>query len=94
MSDKIRELQRQIEAENRRISNCRHSWGEAYNNPETTREPYGSVMITQGSDCWYEPQGYEDVTKPRWTRKCSECGKEEHTYKQKPVIESYKPDFN
>ena len=94
MNDKIRDLQRQIEAEKSKVSSCTHQWGEAFSNPEITREPYGSNMVIQGVDIWYEPQGYRDVTKPRWTRKCSKCGKEEHTYKQKPVIQSYKPDFN
>ena len=33
---------------------------------------------------WHEPEGYRDVKKDRWTRKCKIC--EEHTYNQKPVI--------
>jgi len=37
--------------------------------------------------------GYRDVTVPRWTRVCALCGKEEHTYKQKPIVKGYEADF-
>jgi hypothetical protein len=94
MNDKIRQLQDEIEREKRKISNCRHNFGEAFFNPETVREPYGFRVTGRGSDMWSEPEGYNDVKKDRWTRVCKTCGKEEHTNKQKPVITNYKPDFN
>lgn len=93
MNDAIRKLQNQIEAEQRKIANCNHAYGEAFYNPETVKEPYGERVVTQGVHLWYEPTGYRDVEKARWTRKCTKCGREDHTYKQKPVIASYKPDF-
>lgn len=61
-----------------------------YNNPETITEGYGSKLVHQGSDCWCEFEGYHEVEKPRWTRKCTKCG---HTYNTKPVVSSYEPDF-
>ena len=93
MNDKIKDLQRQIEAEKNKMNNCSHEWGEGKSNPETKREPYGHRMVTQGSDVWGEPEGYRDVTVPRWTRVCALCGKEEHTYKQKPIVKGYEADF-
>jgi len=46
-----------------------------------------------GSDphCSYE--GYREVPKDRWTRKCKLCGFEEHTKNLKPIIKGHKPDF-
>ena len=93
MNDKIKQLQDQIRVEQRKMDNCSHSWSVGKSNPETKREPYGHTMVAQGSDVWYEPQGYRNVTIPRWTRKCSLCGKEEHTYKQKPIVKGYEADF-
>lgn len=93
MNDNIKRLQDQIKAEKRRIANCKHEPDKPFYNPETVREPYGQRMITQGSDVWYEPQGYHDVKKDRWTRKCIHCGLEEHTYTQKPIITGHEPSF-
>jgi hypothetical protein len=94
MNEKIRQLQEEIEREKRKLSNCQHNFGEAFYNPETVRESYGERTVARGSDIWYEPIGYHDVKKDRWTRVCNTCGKEEHTNKQKPVITNYTPDFN
>lgn len=93
MNDKIRDLQRQIEADQSKISNCKHTWCEAYYDPETTKEPYGYRTEKQGSDVWGMPEGYRDVTKDRWSRKCTKCGHVEHTYTQEAVIKEYKPKF-
>lgn len=93
MNDKVRQLQEQIAAEQSKMARCKHEFDGAYSNPETTREGYGSRLVGHGSDVWSEYEGYRDVTKPRWTRKCSICGFEEHTYKQKPIIEGYEPNF-
>lgn len=83
MNDNIKKLQEQIKTEERRIQNCNHDWDKSFYNPETVREPYGYKMVAQGSDIWGEPEGYHDVKKDRWTRKCNVCGVEQHTYKQK-----------
>jgi hypothetical protein len=92
-TDKIRDLQRQIEEEQRKIANCKHIWGKTFYNPETVREGYGLHYVGCGSDPYMEYTGYHDVEKPRWTRKCSECGEEEHTNKQKPIVVGNEPDF-
>jgi len=94
MNDRIRKLQEEIDAEQRKISRCSHNFCDPYYNPETVREPYGFKLVGQGSDVWHEPEGYHDVKKDRWTRVCKTCGKEEHTNKRKPVITNYTPDFN
>lgn len=93
MNDNIKKLQEQIEIEKRKISNCNHDFGKPYYNAEIVREPYGHKMVTQGSDIWYESEGYHDVSKDRWTRKCKFCGFEQHTHSQKPIISGYEPSF-
>lgn len=93
MNDKIRALQAQISEEEEKIRKCPHDFGEAYFNPETVREPHGYKMITQGSDVWGEPEGYHDVQKDRWTRKCNICGVEQHTNKTEPIVTGSKPKF-
>ena len=52
MNDNIKRLQEQIEAEKRKISNCKHDFDKAFYNAETVREPYGYRMVGQGSDVW------------------------------------------
>jgi len=93
MNDKIRKLQEEIEVEKRKMANCKHDFGKVFFDPETVSEPYGYEMVAQGSDVWYEPKGYKNVKKDRWTRKCEICGYEEHTNKQKPIINGYEPSF-
>ncbi len=93
MNDNIKRLQAQIEAEQSKIRNCKHDFDKSFYNAETTREPYGYEMVGQGSDVWYEPKGYRDVKKDRWTRKCKVCGFEQHTYNQKPIVTGYEPSF-
>ena len=94
MNQKIRDLQDQIKIEETRIRNCNHEYDDPFSNPEESKEAYGSKMVAQGSDIWPEPEGYRDVTIPRWTRICAECGNEQHTYKKKPVVSDYVPDFS
>lgn len=93
MNDKIRQLQEEIAREQEKIRKCPHKWGKAFYNPEIVKEGYGLHYVGHGSDPYPEYTGYHDVEKPRWTRKCSECGTEEHTYTQKPVVVGYEPDF-
>jgi hypothetical protein len=94
MNDVIKKLQEQIEAEKRKIANCKHDFNEAYYDPETIKEPYGMKMVGMGSDVWHEYEGYRDVKKDRWSRKCKLCGYMQHTYTKKPVIKEYKPNFD
>lgn len=92
-NEKIKQLQQEIEIEKAKIRNCKHDFSKAYYNPETVKEAYGYQMKPQGSDIYYEPTGYHDVKKDRWTRKCNLCGNEEHTNKQKPIINGFEPSF-
>lgn len=94
MNDRIKELQREIEAEKHKISNCNHKWGEPYENKYTTREPYGTKMVRMGVDIWYEPTGYHDVNHTRWAIKCKSCGTIKYTDKTKPIIKGFEPDFD
>ena len=93
MNDKIKNLKRLIQLEEELIASCKHIFGDAYSDPETIREPYGYETVAQGSDVWSEPTGYRDVIKQRWARKCIKCGHVEYTYKQKPIITGYEPEF-
>jgi hypothetical protein len=92
-TDKIKELQRQIEAEQHKINNCVHKYGEPFYNPETVKEGYGSVQVGSGSDPWWDFAGYRDVKVDRWTKKCTLCGHEIHTRSTKPIIKGFEPDF-
>jgi hypothetical protein len=92
-TDNIKNLREQIEEEQRKIRNCKHDFGKPFYNAETVREAYGYRMVAQGSDVWGEPEGYRDVKKDRWTRKCTLCGCEEHTRSTKPIISGYEPNF-
>ena len=93
MNDNIKRLQEQIEAEKRKISNCKHDFDKAFYNAETVKEGYGSVQDGAGSDPHWSYAGYRDVKKDRWTRKCKICGFEQHTYSQKPIISGHEPSF-
>jgi len=93
MNQRIKYLQAQIQAEENRMSRCTHEWNEVFYNPETVKEGYGFKPVGRGSDMWHEYEGYHDVQKPRWTRICKKCGKEDHTDKQRPVVTHHVPDF-
>jgi hypothetical protein len=94
MNDKIRQLQKEIELEKYKISNCNHTFGKPYYNPDSEMVGYGSVQDGRGSDPHWSYAGYHEVEKPRWSRKCTSCGFEEHTFKQKPIITGTEPAFN
>lgn len=93
MNDKIRNLQKQIETEITKIGNCSHKFGKPFSNPDSKLVPCGTRTVGQGSDVWIEPTGYETVQIPRWTRICTLCGGEEHTNKQKPIVNGHEADF-
>jgi hypothetical protein len=92
-AQKIKELLERIRAEQSKIDACKHVFEKPFSNPETVREPSGFKLETHGSDSWSVPDGYHDVQKPRWTRVCTLCGKEEHTHTQKIVSTLKEPDF-
>ena len=96
MSEKIRKLQKEIEAEKVKMSRCCHNFGKVFYNPEIVKEGYGVKQDGAGSDPHWTYEGYRDVEKPRWTRVCGLCGYEQHTYKQKNVVieEKKEPDFS
>lgn len=94
MNDRIKQLQSLIEEEKKKIANCHHIFGKAFSNPEIVKEGYGIKNVGQGSDIWLDFEGYRDVSKPRWTRICTQCGKEEHTYTMKPIITGSEPNFD
>jgi len=92
-TDKIEQLKKEIQREQSKIENCDHDFGEPFYNAKMVMEGYGMVQDGAGSDphCSYE--GYREVPKDRWTRKCKLCGFEEHTKNLKPIIKGHKPDF-
>lgn len=93
MNKNIENLKAQIEAEERKIANCKHIFEAAFYNPETIKEPSDFKIEAHGSDVWSVATNYRDVTKDRWTRICTICGMAQHTYKQEPIILGYKPFF-
>jgi len=93
MNDKIKKLREEIEREELKIKNCKHDFNEPFYNPETKLEPYGFKTVGHGSDVYTEEEGYREVKKDRWTRKCKICGYEQHTDNQEPVISAYRPKF-
>jgi hypothetical protein len=66
-----------------RQANCRHAFGETFYNPTKEQKSSYSHLEGHGSDPW-PVYNYYDVDKPRWTRVCSLCDKEEHTFEQRP----------
>ena len=89
----IKELQKKIEKERRKILSCQHDYDDPFYNPEKVKEPYGCKLVGHGSDLYPEPEGYHDVEKARWTRICKHCGYEQHTKELEPVVTSRKPKF-
>jgi ribosomal protein L37AE/L43A len=93
MNDRIRDLEKQLEEERKRIRNCKHIFAKPYYNPDTIMEGYGSKQVGAGSDPYWEFEGYRPVENPRWTRKCTICGFEQHTRIQKQIIIGQEPNF-
>lgn len=90
---KIEQLQRDIIREQQALKDCKHDWSEGKYDPQAIRVPYGQKNVGKGVDIWFEPEGYRDSTKDRWSRECKKCGKIEYTYTQEPVIVGHKPSF-
>ena len=93
-SEKIKQLQSEIESEKRKILNCKHSFGKPFYNPSKETVGYGSKTVAYGSDVYQDYEGYHEVDVPRWTKRCTICGHEEHTTKQKDIVIGKEPDFN
>ena len=91
-SDRIAELNAEIEAEKRKISNCKHEFGETYDDYENKLE-YTYETRFQGSDSYPAISGSYTKTIPRWARKCKLCGLVQHTYTKKTVRVIEEPDF-
>lgn len=90
---RIEELQAEIKQHQKAIDNCKHEWKDSIYDPETVKAPYGSRQVGKGSDPWWEPGGYRDVQKDRYSRECKHCGKKEYTYTQEPIVTGRKPKF-
>ena len=93
-SEEIKHLQGKISQLQKVIKNCKHNWAKAKYDPETVKEGYGNVMVAHGSDVWSDFEGYRDVDKPRWSRKCNVCGHVEYTYTQEVIKVEKQPKFN
>lgn len=91
---KIQELQAEIDKQQQIINNCNHDFADPKYDPETVTEAYGSKLEKCGSDIWTVPEGYHQVKKDRWSRKCKICGKVEYTYTQEIAKVEYKPKFS
>lgn len=89
----IERLQEEIKQHQKAMDGCHHEWGEGKYDAEPIKVPYGYKNVGKGSDIWFEPEGYRDSTKDRWSRECKKCGKIEYTYTQEPVIVGHKPYF-
>ena len=100
---KIDELKREMDSLERAIQNCHHKFNDAIYDPSTVKEEYATEEYeNHGVDHWpitafrdktKQLTAFRDKTKQRWSRECSICGKKEYTYKQEPVISTYKPKF-
>ena len=92
-NDKINDLKRQISELEANIHNCKHVWGDTEYAPINISEPYGFNAVGRGSDVWYEPVGYTNVIKDRWSRTCEICGKIEYTNKEETIKMIKQPKF-
>jgi len=92
-ADRIRDAREAIRQAEEEIRRCQHTPGEPFYNPEKKMEGYGLKTVGQGSDVWSEYTGYQEVLVPRWTRRCTKCGNEEHTYEQEPIVVGQQPKF-
>ena len=94
--DKINRLQKEIEAEQQKQKFCQHTFDKAVYDPESTTVTeinWSNGLIGRGSDPYYDT--YErPITKPRWSRTCTKCGKIEYTYTQKVVHIDQEPEFH
>jgi hypothetical protein len=92
-SQEISDLQNRIKSLQVQVDSCPHiEITEPVFDPETVKEPYEAGMIQQGVDFWPDVR-YRDKVVDRWSKTCKRCGKVFYTYKQKPVISKFEPDF-
>lgn len=83
-TDRIKELQDEINRCKQSIKDCKHSWDKTIYDPEITKEPVFSHFEPHGSDP--EPiYNWHDKTISRWSRTCVLCGYTEYTKEQGPI---------
>jgi hypothetical protein len=92
--EEIENLQEKIKSLQTQMSYCKHIWKYAKYDPKTVREPFGFKHEGHGSDVFLVADGYRNVSKPRWSRECKECGKIEYSYTEEVVSVEKKPKFN
>ncbi len=100
LQDQLNQLQsqmQQLESQKQQLiraqQNCKHQWSPAVYNPYNAQEEYlTGAYETHGVHMWPLTSS-RLVTKPRWTKTCSECGLEKHTEKQRPS-QTLEPDFD
>jgi len=91
LADRKVELERELASVKREMKSCNHEWGETKYDPKTVKEPYGYKLVGQGSDTWFEPEGYRDVEKKRWSQTCKKCGDKRYTEQTRPT--GFEPTF-
>ena len=91
LTEKKEQIERELAAVKDQIENCNHEYGEIQYDPEKVKEPYGSKIVTQGSDVWFVPEGFRYRKKERWSQTCTKCGHKRYTTKTQPT--GYKPVF-
>lgn len=92
---RISQLESQIEQVKREQATCQHVWGKPFSNPEKKKEEFcdGSIASTQGIHLNYR-RSFRDVEVPRWTRVCTKCELEQHSYEQQNVaVPEMQPKF-
>ena len=96
VQDEINETNRKLEELKRKQQNCQHKWDntEGRYNPESYMDSeiiQGDFSECHGSDYWPATRSVTK-TRDRWTRTCTCCGLEQHTYETevKKVVEGPK----
>jgi len=93
ISDRIEQLQKELREEERKMSQCKHTFTPPVYDAEIRKVGYGNRFVQLGSDSYTDFDGFEDKEFPRWSRKCSKCGFKEYTSKKIAIVSSYEPDF-
>lgn len=96
LQDEIKELERKLMELKRQMQLCNHRFDMPRQNTYISKEEYHTGRYEQNVGIHMWPiMAYRDVTKVRWTRKCTLCGLEQHTEKQKAVSPpQLAPDFD
>jgi hypothetical protein len=81
LKNSMKSLEDQITKEER---NCQHEFDKPKYDPEEKIE-YDYKYVGHGSDFYPEITGSHSVFVPRWSRRCTLCGKMEYTHSTRPV---------